>query len=85
MVEGYYLDDGTEINIDSIPIPSLCLTCIKKIKKIAQEKDDENWKFRMFLKTCDISSEQIDRIVHKLYKHFSSTMKIEILLVYNWG
>ena len=32
MVKGYYLDDGTEVDVDSIPIPSICLSCIKNHK-----------------------------------------------------
>lgn len=32
MEKGYYLDDGTMVDIDSIPIPSLCLSCLKNQK-----------------------------------------------------
>ena len=47
-------------------------TDLKKIRKAAKEKEDENWKFRTFLRTCDISPEKIDSIVHKLYQQTSS-------------
>ena len=29
MEEGYYRDDGTKVDIESIPIPSLCLSCLR--------------------------------------------------------
>ncbi len=29
MEEGYYLDDGTKVDEDSIPIPALCNSCRK--------------------------------------------------------
>jgi len=32
MAGGYYLDDGTEVDVDSIPIPKLCNSCIKNHK-----------------------------------------------------
>ncbi|KYK36059.1 MAG: YkgJ family cysteine cluster protein [Theionarchaea archaeon] len=43
-----------------------------EIKKLGKEKEDENWKFRTFLKMCDTSSKEIDAIVHRLYKQISS-------------
>lgn len=46
-------------------------TDINKIKKIGEEKEDENWEFRTFLKNSDISSKKIDSIVHKLYQRIS--------------
>lgn len=34
MVEdGYYLDDGTKVDVESIPVPSLCMSCLKNQKK----------------------------------------------------
>jgi Fe-S-cluster containining protein len=50
-------------------------TDIVKTKALARKKKDENWAFRSFLKESDIPSEEIDRIVHKLYKEVS--MKID--------
>jgi len=47
-------------------------TDISKIKELAEEKDEENWEFRTFLKMCDIRSRKIDRIVRRLYKKVSS-------------
>jgi len=49
-------------------------TDINKIKKISKQKDKEkeNWKFRSFLKSCDIADEKIDSIVHKLYRDIVS-------------
>lgn len=43
-------------------------TC--KIKKISREKEDENWKFRSFLKNT--SSNKLDIAVFKLYRKFLS-------------
>lgn len=47
-------------------------TDINKIKKLSKKKEDENWEFLAFLKGCDISSEKIDSIIHKLYHQVSS-------------
>ncbi|OIN98875.1 hypothetical protein AUJ66_00065 [Candidatus Desantisbacteria bacterium CG1_02_38_46] len=42
---------------------------LEKIKKLAKEKDEENWRFRNFLKGRD--SKEIDSLVHKLYQKIS--------------
>ena len=47
-------------------------TNIVKIKEISEEKAEENWAFRAYLKECDMSPEEIDAIVHRLYKEISS-------------
>jgi Fe-S-cluster containining protein len=47
-------------------------TDLTKIKKLANEKEDENWAFRSFLKRCDLPSKEIDTIVHDLYLNVSS-------------
>ena len=47
-------------------------TNIRKIRKLAKKKEDENWEFRTYLKMCDIPSERIDSIVHRLYQKVSS-------------
>ncbi|HID20743.1 MAG TPA: YkgJ family cysteine cluster protein [Methanophagales archaeon] len=47
-------------------------TDLMKIKKISEEKAEENWAFRAYLKECDMSLEEIDAIVHRLYKEISS-------------
>ena len=33
-------------------------TDLNRIKKLSEEKEDENWKFRSFLKVCNISSKK---------------------------
>jgi Fe-S-cluster containining protein len=43
-----------------------------KIKKMAVKKESENWEFRSFLKGCDLPSEEIDSIVHRLYRKIAS-------------
>jgi hypothetical protein len=45
---------------------------LKSIKKLAKQKEDENWEFRSFLKQCDISEKRIDSIVRRLYRETSS-------------
>lgn len=41
-------------------------TDLTKIKNQAKEKEDENWRFRAFLKNCDARA--LDSIVHKLFE-----------------
>ena len=43
-------------------------TDLKKIKETAEQKEDENWEFRSFLKGYDIEVEELDSIVHRLYE-----------------
>jgi len=43
-----------------------------KIKEISEEKEEENWAFRAYLKECDMLPEERDAIVHRLYKEISS-------------
>ena len=45
-------------------------TDIKRIKKIGKSKEEENWKFRTFLKGYDI--EALDSIVHEIYHEVES-------------
>ena len=47
-------------------------TDINKIRKLSKEKEDENWRFRSFLKGCDIPEEKIDSRVQELYLNVSS-------------
>ncbi len=47
-------------------------TDLNKIRKLSIEKEDENWRFRAFLKRCHIPPEEIDSIVHRLYRKISS-------------
>lgn len=53
--------------------PPILLNChvnietdLNKIKKIAKEKEDENWEFRAFLKNLDIERAELDAIVQKI-------------------
>ena len=43
-------------------------TDLKKIKEIAQKKEDENWEFRSFLKGYDIKVEELDSITNYALK-----------------
>jgi hypothetical protein len=47
-------------------------TDVSKIKALAKRKEDENWAFRAYLKESEVSPEEVDKIVHKLYKEISS-------------
>ena len=48
------------------------ITDPQRIKKLAQEKEEENWEFRTFLKGIDMPSEELDTLVHGLYRDISS-------------
>ena len=43
-------------------------TNLNEIREFSKIKADENWGFRSFLKQCDLSEEEVDSIVHKLYQ-----------------
>ena len=47
-------------------------TDLKEIARIAKSKENENWKFRSFLKGFDIEIEELDSIVHELFDYVSS-------------
>ncbi len=42
------------------------VTDIKQIEMLAAEKKDQNWRFRCFLKGCELEVEELDAIVHRL-------------------
>jgi Fe-S-cluster containining protein len=44
----------------------------EKIKILAQNKEDENWEFRSFLKNYNIASKQLDAVVYRLNEEISS-------------
>ncbi len=37
----------------------------KRVKELAAEREEENWRFRRFLKNIDLSVKQLDAIVHR--------------------
>ncbi len=45
---------------------------LDKIRKLSKQRENENWEFRSFLKSCDMQPEKIDSIVNGLYKKISS-------------
>jgi hypothetical protein len=45
---------------------------INRIKLLMLKKEEEDWGFRSFLKTCGIPAKKIDNIVHRLYDQISS-------------
>ena len=44
---------------------------LSNLEKLAGRKEDENWRFREFLRGGDVSEAEIDRIVHELYRQES--------------
>ncbi|MCF7849696.1 MAG: YkgJ family cysteine cluster protein [Kiritimatiellales bacterium] len=46
------------------------VTDLQLITKLASEREDENWRFRTFLKGYDI--EELDAVVHRIYADVSS-------------
>ena len=48
------------------------ITDIQNIETLAREREDENWKFRSYLKNSSISGEIIDNAVHELYREISA-------------
>jgi len=47
-------------------------TDLKKIKAFSEKYDEQNWKFRLYLKNSDISDRKLDNIVHEIYEKVSS-------------
>ena len=43
----------------------------KHVEQLAKEREDENWRFRSFLKGVDLDIEEIDAIVHRIYEAVS--------------
>ena len=50
-------------------------TDLKRIKQLSEEKEDENWQFRSFLKGSDTPLRKMDRMVHRLYEQVSSQIE----------
>ena len=48
-------------------------TDLKKIKRLAEKHDDQNWDFRTFLKGYD-APDDLDAIVHDLYRRVSAAI-----------
>lgn len=47
-------------------------TNLEKIQKLAKQREEENWKFRSFLKGSDYLPEKIDQTVYALFQEVSS-------------
>jgi len=45
---------------------------IDRIRNLSEEKEEENWAFRSFLKSCEIPPSKIDLVVQKLNTTISS-------------
>lgn len=39
-----------------------------RIRQLARERDEENWRFRSFLKQSDMDIEEMDAIVHRIHE-----------------
>jgi len=46
-------------------------TDVDRVKELAARREDENWQFRVFLKGIDLSTEQLDAIVHRYSEEVS--------------
>ena len=44
----------------------------KVVAKLAEDREDENWRFRSFLKGVDLKIEELDAIVHQHFQDVSS-------------
>ncbi|MBN2393945.1 MAG: YkgJ family cysteine cluster protein [Anaerolineae bacterium] len=49
-------------------------TDLQKIAQLAQQREDENWAFRSFLKASAMPSEELDAIVHELYEEVAAAI-----------
>lgn len=47
-------------------------TDLKTIERMAIQREEENWKFRAFLKQLDIEIEELDAIVHRITDEVSA-------------
>jgi uncharacterized protein len=47
-------------------------TNLRKIEQLARQREDENWRFRCYLKTVDLPCARIDALVRKLYQEVSA-------------
>ncbi len=43
-------------------------TDIEQVRELAEAKEDQNWRFRTFLKGVDLSVKELDSIAHRHYK-----------------
>ena len=48
------------------------ITDIDRIKQLSEQNDDDNWKFRSFLKMVDLDMDEVDAIVHRHYEDVAS-------------
>ena len=49
-----------------------------QIKKLAENKDEENWEFRCFLKCSPLPSKEIDAVVHLLFREIQAEIDCKI-------
>ena len=54
------------------PVTNRLLFGYRSVKKLSEEKHEENWNFRSFLKGNDAELEEIDKIVHEFYETISA-------------
>jgi len=48
------------------------VTDAKVVAELARKRQDENWKFRSFLKGIDLEAREVDAIVHRHYEEVSN-------------
>ncbi|MGC9394832.1 MAG: YkgJ family cysteine cluster protein [Anaerolineae bacterium] len=49
-------------------------TDLQKMAQLAQQREDENWAFRSFLKASAMPSEELDAIVRELYEEVAAAI-----------
>ncbi len=47
-------------------------TDLKRIARLAEEREDENWAFRSYLKMVEMTPEEMDALVHRHYEEVSN-------------
>jgi hypothetical protein len=47
-------------------------TDLRKIERLSRKREDENWRFRCYLKRSDHSAAKIDAVVNRLYREITA-------------
>ncbi len=47
-------------------------TKLKRIKRLAKKRAEENWEFRSYLKQSDMGTEELDAVVHRILTQVTS-------------
>jgi hypothetical protein len=47
-------------------------TNLKRIKRLAKKRAEENWEFRSYLKQVDMGTKELDAVVHRIVTQVTS-------------